>query len=122
MALFEDFYKGKLPLYSLNFGTIVLIPKCKEATKIQQYIPICLLHVSFKIFTKVATNRLMSVAQKVINPTQTTFLLGRNIMEGVVILHETMHEMHCMNESGIILKIDFKKPMTKLNGHLLSKL
>jgi hypothetical protein len=76
MALFEDFYKGKLSLYSLNFGTIVLLPKCKEDTKIQQYKPIYLLNVSFKIFTKVETNRLMYVAQKVINPTQTTFLLG----------------------------------------------
>jgi hypothetical protein len=94
MALFHDFHKGQLPLYSLNFGTIVLLPKCQEATKIQQYMPICFLNVSFKIFTKVATNRLMAVAQKVINPTQTAFLPGRNIMKGLVILHETLHEMH----------------------------
>jgi hypothetical protein len=39
--------------------------------KIQQYRPICLLNVSFMIFTKVATDIIMSVAQKVINPTQT---------------------------------------------------
>jgi hypothetical protein len=58
---------------------------------------ICLLNVSFKIFTKVATNRLMDVAQKVINLTRTTFLPGRNIMEGVVILHETMQETHQKN-------------------------
>ena len=59
MALFSEFHKGDLPLYSLNFGTIFLLPKCKEAIKIQQYRPICLLHVSFKIFTKVATNRII---------------------------------------------------------------
>jgi hypothetical protein len=94
MVLFEEFQNGNLPLFSLNFGTIILLPKCKEATIIQQYRPICLLNVSFKIFTKVATNRIMSVAQKVINPTQTAFIPGRNIMEGIVILHETMHEMH----------------------------
>jgi hypothetical protein len=109
MAIFHDFHKGQLPLYSLNFGTIVLLPKCQEATKIQQYRPICLLNVSFKIFTKVATNRLMVVALKVINPTQTTFLPGRNIMEGVVILHETLHEMHQKKQNGVIFKVDFKK-------------
>ena len=43
MALFSEFHKGDLPLYSLNFGTIFLLPKCKEAIKIQQYRPICLL-------------------------------------------------------------------------------
>ena len=55
---------------------------------------ICLLNISFKIFTKVATNRISGVAQKVISPTQTTFIPGRNIMEGVVILHETIHELN----------------------------
>jgi hypothetical protein len=50
MALFEDFHDGNLPLYSLNFGTIILLPKCMEACKIQQYRLICLLNVSFNFF------------------------------------------------------------------------
>jgi hypothetical protein len=28
LALFTDFYDGSLPLYRLNFGTIIPIPKC----------------------------------------------------------------------------------------------
>jgi hypothetical protein len=55
MSMFHDFYKGDLSLYSLNFGTIILL-KCKEASTIQQYRSICVLNVSFKIFIKVATN------------------------------------------------------------------
>jgi mannosylglycoprotein endo-beta-mannosidase len=35
MALFTDFHKGELPLHSLNFGMIILIPKSKEAKEIQ---------------------------------------------------------------------------------------
>jgi hypothetical protein len=66
MALFHEFHQGSLPLYSLNFGTIILLPKCEEAMRIQQYKLICLLNVSFKVFTKVITNRLALVAQKVI--------------------------------------------------------
>jgi hypothetical protein len=61
---------------------------------VQQYRTICLLNVSFKIFTKVMTNQLTSVAHRVIQPTQMVFLPGRNIMEGVVILHETIHELY----------------------------
>jgi hypothetical protein len=94
MELFREFHNGNLPLYSLNFGTIILLPKSREATRIQQYRLICLLNVSFKIFTKVATNRISQITQKVINPSQTTFLSGRNIMEGVIVLHKTIHEMH----------------------------
>jgi hypothetical protein len=99
LALFNDFHSGTLPLCSLNFGTIILLPKCKEANIIQQYRPICLLNISFKIFTKVATNRLTSAAQKVINPTQTAFMPARNILEGVIVLHETIHEMHRKRQS-----------------------
>jgi hypothetical protein len=114
MALFVEFHKGTLPLYNINFGTIILLPKYKEALLIQQYRPICLLNISFKVFTKVVTNRIMSVAQKVISPTQTTFILGRNIMEGVVILHETMHELHRKKQSGVIFKSDFEKVYNKV--------
>jgi hypothetical protein len=35
-------------------------------------------------------------------------------MEGVVILHETIHEMHRRKQSDIILKIDFKKASDKV--------
>jgi len=35
MALFMDFHKADLNLFSLNFGIITLIPKVQEATKIQ---------------------------------------------------------------------------------------
>jgi hypothetical protein len=34
MALFLNFHDGALHLYRLNFGMIILIPKCWEATTI----------------------------------------------------------------------------------------
>jgi len=119
MALFTDFHKEELNLYSLNFGIITLIPKVQEATKIQQYRPICVLNVSFKIFTKVSTNRLNKVAQTVVSPTQTAFMPGRNIMEGVIILHETIHELHTKKRDGVIFKIDFEKACDKVKWSFL---
>jgi len=67
MQMFHDLHKGDLPLFSLNFGVITLLPKTQEASKIQQYRPICLLNVSFKIFTKVATICVNSVADNIIS-------------------------------------------------------
>ena len=69
MNLFHELYVGELPLFSLNFWVITLLPKIKEAIQIQQYRPICLPNISFKIFTKVATNRINSVADQVVSPT-----------------------------------------------------
>jgi hypothetical protein len=114
MALFREFHRGCLPLYSLNYRTIILLPKCVKALTIQQYRHICLLNISFKIFTNVIMNRLAGVAHRVIQPTQLAFLPGRSIMEGVIILHETIHELHRKKESGVILKIDFEKANDKV--------
>ena len=121
MALFMDFHKEELNLYSLNFGIITLIPKIHEATKIQQYRPICVLNVSFKFSTKVGTNRLNKVAQTVVSPMQTAFMLGRNIIEGVVILHETIHELHTKKSDGVIFKIDFEKAYDKVKWPFLQQ-
>ena len=119
LLMFQELHAGNLPLFSLNFGVITLLPKVQEANVIQQYRPICLLNVSFKIFTKVATNRLSTVADKVVSLTQSAFLRGRNILEGVVVLHETVHEIHRKKLSGVILKIDFEKAYDKVKWPFL---
>jgi hypothetical protein len=98
MQMFRDLAKGYRPLFSLNSVTITLIPKVQESKVIQQYRLICLLNVSYKIFTKVATNRLGLVVDKVVSPTQFAFIKGHNILEGMVILHETVHELHQKNK------------------------
>lgn len=116
--MFQDLHKDK-PLFSLNFGVITFIPKVQEANIIQQYRPICLLNVSFKIFTKVITNRLNSIADKVISPTQSAFTRGRNILEGVVILHGSIHEIQRKKLSGVIVKIDFEKAYDKVKWPFL---
>jgi hypothetical protein len=109
MNLFYEFHAGRLPIHRLNFGIITLLPKITDAARIQQYRPICLLNVSFKIFTKVLNNRILKVIDKLIGPTQTTFIPGRYIMEEVVLLHETIHELHKRRQDVVILKLDFKK-------------
>jgi hypothetical protein len=120
MALFHDMYQQKLATYSLNFGSITLLQEKRDVVKIQDYRSICQLNVSFKILTKVITNRIGLVAEKVICPSQTT-LIGCNIMEGVIILNETIHEMHMKNQNGVILKVDFEKAYDKIKWPFLQQ-
>jgi hypothetical protein len=68
LDLFGCLHAGQLELFRLNFGRIILLPKVNEADRIQQYKPICLLNVSFKIFTKVAIIRLNTIADVVVRP------------------------------------------------------
>src|SRR6266542_3306529 len=66
MALFQDLHQDGLDLFSLNFGMITLLPKKDDASRIQEYRPICHLNVSFKIFTKVIINRITLIAQNIV--------------------------------------------------------
>lgn len=105
LLTFHELFNGHLQLFPLNFRTITLLPKKMEAIQIEQFRPICLLNVSFKIFTKVGTNRLTQIAHSVVQPMQTAFMPGRHILEGVMVLHETLHEIHTKkNLMGLSLK------------------
>ena len=121
IAIFVHFQQGNFPLYKLNFGVITLLPKKDNVVQIQQYRPICLLNVSINFFTKVGTNRVTGIAQKVIRPTQTAFMPGRNILEGVVVLHETIHELHRKKLDGVLFKIDFEKAYDKVKWPFLQQ-
>jgi hypothetical protein len=59
------------------------------------------------------------LADHLISPTQTAFMRGRNILEGVVILHETIHELHKKKRFGVIFKIDFEKAYDKVRWPIL---
>lgn len=77
--------------------------------------------ISFSFFAIEATNRLNTVADHVVCPTQTAFMQARNILDGVVILHETIHEMHRKILSGVIFKIDFEKVYDKVKWLFLQE-
>ena len=118
--MFHDLFSGQLHLFQLNFGTITLLPKKTDAMRIEQFRPICLLNASFKIFTKVGTNRLTQITHSVVQRSQTAFMPDRNILEGVVVLHETLHEIHTKKLDGVVFKVDLRKRTIRLNGHFYS--
>ena len=109
MEMINDFYLGNLDLTRLNYGVVTLVPKAVDANNVKQFRPICLLNVSFKIFTKLVMDRLTEVAGKIISPSQTAFIKGRYILDGAVMLHEIIHELQTHKEEGVIFKIDFEK-------------
>jgi hypothetical protein len=92
--MLNKFHSGQLDIERLNHGVISLIPKVPDANVVQKFRPICLLNVSYKILTKILAIRLGLIIHKVSADTQTAFIKDRFIMEGIVILHETIHEIH----------------------------
>jgi hypothetical protein len=58
MQLFDDFFNQTVDISRINYGVITLLPKIKDALKIQQFRPICLLNCLYKLVTKTLTLRL----------------------------------------------------------------
>jgi hypothetical protein len=114
MGMVRDSNEARLDLQRLNYGVITLVPKASEANSIKQYKSICLLNVDFKFFPKLLMNILTPMVGKLIRPNQTTFIKGRNILEGVVILHEVINEFKKSDKQGVLFKIDFGKAYDKV--------
>jgi hypothetical protein len=51
----------------------------------------------------------------VVHPTEKTFMLGRHIIKGVVVLHKTIHKLHWKKIVGVLFKIDVVKAYDKIN-------
>ena len=115
--MLDDLHQGSFDLRRLNYGVIILLPKLKLPNNIKQFRPICLLNVIYKIITKVLTLRLSKIAGRIINDNQTAFIPGRNILDGVVILQEVLHELRMKNQRGVVLKLA-KRPMIGWSGLL----
>ena len=122
VAMFNEFHKGELDTSRLNYAMLTLIPKEPEATSIRKFRPISLLNCSYKIFTKVLTNRITIILQRLIASNQSAFLKGRFILESVVTAHEVLHSVHSSNKKGLVLKLDYEKAFDKVDLDFLAEL
>jgi hypothetical protein len=90
-----------------------------EARDMRNFRPISLINCSFKIFSKVLTNRLSKVAQRLISSNQSAFIKGRYILESVVVAHEIVHSLHKSGDPGMILKLDYEKAYDRVSWNFL---
>ena len=65
------------------------------------------INVIFRILAKGYANRVTLLADRVTHPNQTAFIKGRYILDGVLVLHEVLHEVRTKNLKAVFLKIDF---------------
>ena len=107
-----DFLNSGLMLPDINYTHIVHIPKIKEPEKISDYRPITLCNVIYKVISKVLANRLKTILSHLISPSQSAFVLGRLIIDNVLVAYESLHSMHNKRsgkKGSLALKLDISK-------------
>ena len=89
---------------------ITLIPKQnKDITTLDNWKPISLLNVDYKIAAKVIANRVKNIITEIIDHSQTGFIKGRYIGENIRLLFEIIDKVEEENKPGLIFFSDFEK-------------
>jgi mannosylglycoprotein endo-beta-mannosidase len=68
----------------------------------KEFIPISLISNIYKIVAKVLCSRLKEVTHDLISENQTTFLTGREIIDGFLVANEAIHSLKRCRVSSLI--------------------
>ena len=98
--------------HPINHTFITLIPKITNPEYVQEYRPISLCNVLYKIFSKVLANRLKKIIPSIIIEHQFVFFKDRLISDNTLVAFKTLHCMkkHKTGETGFMaVKLDISK-------------
>jgi len=114
------FFEHLFHLYIQKQSIFTLLPmKDKDALSINNWRPISLLIVDYKIPSKTIANKIKSKLPTIISPEQTGFMKGIYIGENVRILQETIDYINNLNENGLIFFYDFNKAFDSLDHNFM---
>ncbi|GBG77566.1 hypothetical protein CBR_g24013 [Chara braunii] len=108
--------------FPLGFGEadIILLHKKGDSTEIRNWRPVSLLSAPYKLYAKVLANRLTEVLPDLVHPTQTGFVLARQILTNAVMVREVLRRAEESDPPLAVLLLDFEKAYDRVRwGFLL---
>ena len=117
-----SFQNNVLP-FTERLSVLSLIHKGKDLdhTILNNWRPLSLLNVDYKIIAKVLATRLEKILYKIIGEQQSGFVKGRQISSVHRVIDDVMNYHRVRKREGIILAIDFKQAFDSLNIHSIFK-
>lgn len=98
-------------LKEVNSSLTVLIPKSQCPISFNNFKPISLCNVVYKVISKLLMAKLRPLLHKIISPCQSTFLRGKWITENQVLVQELLHSFKIRKvKAGLMaVKLDLQK-------------
>jgi hypothetical protein len=110
--------KGKIS-GSLNATFLVLIPKEKLPLSFNDFRPISLCNLVYKLISKVISNRIKPFLGRSLSAEQLGFLKGRRIQDAIGAAHECIHSIKQQNLKALIMKLDLKRAFDSIDWDFL---
>jgi hypothetical protein len=122
-AVRNFFQSGRL-LKQLNHTFIDLIPKVEGAASVNQFRPISLCNVIYKIISKILASRLKLMLPRFISPWQGAFVPGRLIQDNSIIACEVINAMKKSKgkQGYMAIKLDMEKAYDRMEWSFLLKI
>jgi len=105
----EQFHENGTIPKGCNASFVALVPKVRDPSRLEQYRPISLVGVVYKIIAKLLAKRLKKVLPSVVDESQSAFLKDRGILDSVLMANEVVKDIRRRGRSGLCLKVDFEK-------------
>jgi hypothetical protein len=103
----------------LNRTFVVLIPKSNLTKHFQDFRPISLCNLCYKLISKIIARRIRPFLSLALSDEQLGFLKGRQILDAVGVAHECIHSLKTKKQQAALLKLDLKKAFDCINWNLL---
>ena len=120
-AVKEFFIKGKM-LGEVNATMITLVPKIATPMKVSEYRPIACCNVTYKIISKIITNRIKNALCKIISPSQSAFVPNRQITDNILLTQELLRGYNWKTGAKRkAMKIDIQRAYDTVNWDFIEK-
>ena len=122
LDIIEESRSKKGVLKNFNATFLALIPKEDGADSPGKFRHISLCNVIYKIISKVIVNRLKPLLPNLISPEQSRFVEGRQILDGVILVHEVIHSLKITKKPNMLIKLNMSKKFDKLSWEYIKKM
>ncbi|KAJ0483299.1 putative RNA-directed DNA polymerase [Helianthus annuus] len=102
-----------------NSSFVALLPKVVDPQDLNDFRPISLIGVVYKVIAKVLANRIKPTLPSIVSPVQSAFVEGRYILDGPLMVSEIISWAKKVKKELFIFKADFQKAYDSVSWNFL---